>query len=327
MTLFWTLWITIITLIVVIGCAILLRATTRDNTGIEEGQPMPHSFDGIQELNNPLPKWWVWLFWFSIIIAMIYAIAYPTFTANYNGLLNWTSADKNVKSLAQSKKADKTSHSQYHREMEKAQKKYGAIFKAYIYDANGHYKEIAVIAKDKEAIKVGQRLFLQNCSVCHASDGRGGFGFPNLRDKDWLYGGSPKAIKESIMNGRHGIMPSWKKALGGEKGVKEVASYVLKLSGRRVNRLEAAAGKKKFMICAACHGAHGEGNVALGAPNLTDTYWLYGGSRKAVESSIANGRNGIMPAWSKILGEDKIQLITAFIYSLSTDKNHVKDKH
>ncbi len=326
MTLFWTLWISIITLIVVIGCAILLRATTKNNTGVEEGQPMPHAYDGIQELNNPLPKWWVWLFWFTIIIAIIYALAYPTFTANYNGLLDWTSADKDVKSLTESKKAHKTSHSQYQREMEKAQKKYGAIFKAYIYNADGHYKDITVIAKDKAAVKIGQRLFLQNCAVCHGSTGRGGFGFPNLTDSDWLYGGSPKAIKESIMNGRNGIMPSWKKALGGEKGVKEVTSYVLKLSGRRVNALEAAAGKAKFAICASCHGANGKGNYALGAPNLTDTEWLYGGSRKAVESSIADGRNGVMPAWSKILGEDKIQLITAFIYSLSMDKDKDKDK-
>ncbi|MCK5818714.1 MAG: cytochrome-c oxidase, cbb3-type subunit III [Psychromonas sp.] len=325
MTLFWTLWISIITLIVVIGCAILLRATTKNNTGVKEGEPMPHTFDGIQELNNPLPKWWVWLFWFCIIIAVIYAIAYPSFTANYNGLLNWTSADKAVKSLAESKKAANTSHSQYQREMDKAKSKYSAVFKSHIYNADGHYKDIVDIAKDENAIKIGQRLFLQNCSVCHGSDSRGSAGFPGLTDKDWLYGGDPKTIKESIMYGRQGVMPSWKEALGGEKGVTEVTSYMLKLSGRRVNVLEAAAGKTKFVICAACHGADGKGNQALGAPNLTDTIWLYGGSRRAVEDTIANGRNGIMPAWLKILGEDKIQLITAYVYSLSMDKNKNKN--
>ncbi|HIP75622.1 MAG TPA: cytochrome-c oxidase, cbb3-type subunit III [Psychromonas hadalis] len=320
MSLFWSIWISVISLIVVIGCAVLLRANTKNNTGTPEGEPMPHTFDGIQELNNPLPKWWTGLFWFTIVIAVIYALAFPTFTANYNGLLDWTSSDQGSKSLAEVKKRAETSHSQYQREMDAADAKYSAIFQKLAYDESGQYKDIALVAKDTEAVKVGQRLFLQNCAMCHGSDARGSKGFPNLADKDWLYGGSPAAIKLTIMNGRQGIMPAWKDVLGGNQGVKEVASYVLQMSGRRVNAIEAKAGKDKFAICAACHGADGKGMFALGAPNLTDKVWLYGGSRKAVEASIGNGRHGVMPAWATVMGEDKVQLISAFIYSLSQEK-------
>ena len=320
MSLFWSIWISVISLIVVIGCAVLLRATTRNTTGVEEGEPMPHAFDGIQELNNPLPKWWTGLFWFTIVIAVIYAFAFPTFTANYNGLLGWTSSDQGSKSVAEIKQRAENSHSQYQREMDAADAKYSAIFKNLAYDESGQYKDIKLVAKDTEAVKVGQRLFLQNCAMCHGSDARGSKGFPNLADKDWLYGGDPASIKLSIMNGRQGIMPAWKEVLGGSQGVKEVASYVLQMSGRRVNAVEAKAGKEKFVICAACHGADGKGMYALGAPNLTDKVWLYGGSRKAVEHSISNGRHGVMPAWAMVMGEDKVHLLAAFVYSLSQDK-------
>ena len=319
MSIFWTIWISVITLIVITGCAVLLKLTNKNSTGVEEGKPMPHSFDGIQELNNPLPKWWVGLFWFTIVIALIYSFSFPNYTSNWNGLLDWTSSDQGVKSPEESAKVAKTSHSQYQREMNEAEIKYGAVFKKLAYDESGTYKDIEVIAKDPEAVKVGQRLFLQNCAQCHGSDARGGKGFPNLADTDWLYGGKGLEIKETIMKGRVGIMPAWKDILG-EKGVSEVATYVLKLSGRRVNAIEAKAGEDRFVGCAACHGADGKGMKATGAPNLTDKVWLYGGSRKAVEDSIRNGRNGEMPAWSSVLGEDKIQVISAFVYSLSQDK-------
>ncbi|WP_019616663.1 cytochrome-c oxidase, cbb3-type subunit III [Psychromonas ossibalaenae] len=319
MSIFWTIWITVITLIVIIGCAVLLRITSKNNTGVEEGQPMPHTFDGIQELNNPLPKWWTGLFWFTIVIGLLYTFAFPSYTANWNGLLDWTSSEQSVMSKEESAKLAETSHSQYQREMNAAEEKYGAVFKKLAYDENGVYKDIALIAQDPEAVKVGQRLFLQNCAQCHGSDARGSTGFPNLADNDWLYGGEPQAIKDSIMHGRQGIMAAWKDILG-EQGIKETAAYVLKLSGRRVNAIEAQAGEERFVMCAACHGADGTGSHALGAPNLTNKIWLYGGSRKAVEDSIRNGRSGVMPAWSEILGEDKIHVISAFVYSLSQEK-------
>lgn len=319
MTIFWTIWITILTLVVIVGCAILLIKTSKNNTGVKEGEAMPHSFDGIQELNNPLPKWWTGLFWFTIVIGLLYNFAFPSYSGNWNGLLDWTSADQRVKSLQESKQVAENSHSQYQREMNAADQKFSAVFKKLAYDETGAYKEISMIAKDSEALKVGQRLFLQNCAQCHASDARGSRGFPNLADNDWLYGGEPQMIKQSIMDGRNGIMAAWKDILG-EQGVKEVASYTLKLSGRRVNSVEAQAGKERFVMCAACHGADGKGNYAFGAPNLTDKIWLYGGSRKAVEATITDGRNGVMPAWAEILGEDKVHLISAYVYSLSQPK-------
>lgn len=320
MSLFWTIWISVITLIVIIGCAVLLKLTTNNSTGVPEGDPMPHTFDGIQELNNPLPKWWVGLFWFTIVIAVLYSFAFPTFTANYNGLLDWTSSEQSVMNPKQSAELAKTSHSQYQREMNAADEKFGEVFKSLTYDTDGAYKDLTVIAQDSKALKVGQRLYLQNCAQCHGSDARGSRGFPNLTDNDWLYGGDPVAIKTTIMHGRNGVMAAWRDILGGQQGVKEVSSYVLQLSGRRVNALEAQAGAEKFTLCAACHGADGKGNYLFGAPNLTDKIWLYGGSRKAVEDTIANGRNGVMPAWSNILGEDKVHLISAFVYSLSLEK-------
>jgi cytochrome c oxidase cbb3-type subunit 3 len=319
MSIFWTIWITVITLIVIIGSAVLLRATTKNNTGVEEGEPMPHTFDGIQEMNNPLPKWWVGLFWFSIVIGLIYSVAFPNYTANWNGLLDWTSSEQGLKSLEESKELAKSSHSQYQREMNSADEKYGVVFKQLAYTENGEYKDITDIAQDPEAIKVGQRLFLHNCSQCHGSDARGSTGFPNLTDNDWLYGGEPATIKQTLMKGRKGQMPAWKDILG-EQGVKEVTSYVLQLSGRRVNAVEAQKGEKLFASCVACHGSDGKGIHAMGAPNLTDTNWLYGGSRKAVEDTINNGRNGVMPAWEKILSEDKIHIISAYVYSLSNQQ-------
>lgn len=316
MSIFWTIWISAITLTVIIGCAVLLRAANKNNTGVKEGDPMPHTFDGIQELNNPLPKWWVGLFWFTIVIALIYSFAFPSYTANWNGLLGWSSSEQSVKSKEESAQAAATSHSQYQREMNEAEIKYGEVFKKLVYTDADVYKDIELIAQDPEAVKVGQRLFLQNCAQCHGSDARGGKGFPNLTDNDWLYGGEALTIKETLMHGRNGVMVAWKDILG-EDGVKEVATFVLQLSGRRVNDLDAQAGKERFVVCAACHGADGTGGQAFGAPNLTDKVWLYGGSRKAVEDTIRNGRNGVMPAWGEVLGEDKVHLISAFVYFLS----------
>ena len=205
---------------------LLLRATSKNNTGVEEGEPMPHSFDGIQELNNPLPKWWTGLFWFTIVIGLVYSVAFPTYTANWNGLLGWTSAEKGITTLAESETLSETSLSQYQREMNSADEKYGAVFKQLAYDQNGNYKDLTLVAKDSEAIKVGQRLFLQNCAQCHGSDARGSTGFPNLTDNDWLYGGEAETIKQTMMHGRQGVMPAWQEILG-EQGIKEVTSYVL----------------------------------------------------------------------------------------------------
>ena len=240
---------------------------------------------------------------------------------NFEGLLGWKSSNQGILNLSESKASVINAKEsgmlvQYDREVAAADAKYGPIFEAYA------AQSIETLAGDEEALKVGQRLFLQNCSQCHGSDARGTTGFPDLTDKDWLYGGSPETIKASIMHGRkaNGMM-AWSAALGGEQGVKEVAAFVISLSGREVDATAAEAGKAKFAMCAACHGAEGKGSaemgIPLGAPNLTDNVWLYGGSPRAVETSIANGRAGVMPAWDKILGEQKVHVISAYVYSLS----------
>ncbi len=322
MSSFWNIWVWVLTLGSLVGCLILLRWCLKNFAGVKEGESMGHSFDGIEELNNPLPKWWSTFFFLTIIWAFGYIAMYGL--GSWTGLLGWKSSNQGILNVAESKA--KTAQNlandsgvlvQYDREVAQADAKYGPIFEAYA------ARSIEDLATDDEALKVGQRLFIQNCSQCHGSDARGTTGFPNLADKDWLYGGSPEAIKETLIKGRkaNGMM-AWEGVLG-EQGVKEVAAYVISLSGRSVNAELAEAGKAKFGMCAGCHGPDGQGSLALGlpmgAPNLTDNVWLYGGTQRAIEESIKNGRAGVMPPWKDILGEEKVHVISAYVYSLSQD--------
>ncbi len=321
MTTFWSLWIIVITVGTLLGCAALLMWCLKDKMGVEEGDDMGHEYDGIRELNNPLPKWWTYLFVGTFIFAAIYLTLYPGL-GNFKGVLGWQSSDQTVRSLEESKasiaKAQQNKQlNQYAKELDDAEVYFGEAFKRLAYQEDGTtLRPIPEIAADSEAVKVGQRLFLQNCSQCHGSDARGQKGFPNLTDDAWLYGGEPQAIVTSVMQGRIGQMPGWKDVLG-EDGVREVVSYTLSLSGRSVNAREAEAGKARFAVCAACHGTDGKGNPAVGAPDLTDQVWLFGGSRADVTETILYGRSGVMPAWKDILGEDKIQLVSAYVWGLS----------
>jgi cytochrome c oxidase cbb3-type subunit 3 len=303
MSTFWSIWITVITVGSIFGCLALLYACNKNTTGIEEGKSMGHSFDGIEELNNPLPTWWTYLFIFTCVGGLIYFALYPGL-GNFKGLLGWTSANE------------------YSREVDAAEEKYAVIFNKLVKTEESNfteYRKIEDIAKDSEAVKVGQRLFLQNCSQCHGSDARGAKGFPNLTDNDWLYGGQTADIKSSLMHGRAGVMPGWLAVLGDDK-IGQVSSYVISLSGRKVDPRESEQGKEVFMqMCSACHGADAKGMTMLGAPNLTDKIWLYGGSKKAIVETLRYGRNGVMPAWSDILGEDKVTLITGYVYSLNVN--------
>lgn len=320
---FWNIWVWVLSLGTLVGCFLLLRMCLKNFAGVEEGESMGHTFDGIEELNNPLPKWWSTFFLLTIVWAFGYIALYGL--GNWTGILGWKSSNQGILNIAESKaqtleylKEDSGVLVQYDREMEQADAKYGPIFDAYA------ARSIEDLSTDPEVLKVGQRLFIQNCSQCHGSDARGTTGFPNLTDKDWLYGGTPEQIKESIMNGRKAVgMMAWAAAIGGEQGVKEVATYVVSLSGRSVNAELANAGKAKFGLCAGCHGLEGQGSLAMGtpmgAPNISDNIWLYGGSQRAIEESIRNGRAGVMPAWSAILGEEKVHVISAYIYSLSQD--------
>jgi cytochrome c oxidase cbb3-type subunit 3 len=319
MSSFWNIWVWVLTLGTLVGCFLLLRYCLKNFAGVPEGEPTGHSFDGIEELNNPLPQWWSTFFLLTIIWAFGYLALYGL--GNWTGLIGWKSSNQGILNLAESKShiiaAKENGYLvQYDREMEAAKAKYGPIFDAYA------ARSIEDLSTDEGALKVGQRLFLQNCSQCHGSNASGTTGFPNLTDNDWLYGGDPESIKHSLLYGRkaNGMM-AWGAALGGDQGVKDVAAYVLSLSGREVDTASAAAGKEKFVMCAACHGADGKGSAAmgipLGAPNLTDNIWLYGASQRDVESSINNGRAGVMPAWKDILGEQKVHVISAYVYSLS----------
>ena len=300
MSSFWSIWITVITLGTIIGCFLLLRWCLSNQTGVAEGDDMHHEFDGIIEINNQLPRWWTIMFYATI------------------GLLGWKSSNQDIRSLAESDAARIAAKEngeivQYDRELDFAEERFAPIFAAYA------KQPIEKLAHDPEALKVGQRLFSQNCSQCHGSDARGQRGFPNLTDNDWLYGGTPAKITETLTLGRQAAMPAQLASMG-EQGIEEVAAYALSLSGRQVDPDLAEKGKARFAICSACHGPDGKGNQLVGAPNLTDNIWLYGGSHKAVTETLTYGRNGVMPSFKKTLGDEKIHLVAAYVYSLSQDK-------
>nr|PIE42015.1 MAG: cytochrome-c oxidase, cbb3-type subunit III [Gammaproteobacteria bacterium] len=233
------------------------------------------------------------MFYITIAFALIYLLLFPGF-GKFPGMFGWTSAG------------------QWEREVETANNTYNRVFRDY---AASSVEELAV---NQEAIKVGQRLFGNNCAICHGSDAKGSKGFPNLTDTDWLYGGSADNIKTTITNGRNGAMPPMIGAIGGEQGAKDVAAYVLSLSGRQGSG-NAEAGKAKFMVCGGCHGMDGKGNQAIGAPNLTDDTWLYGNTEAHIIEAISKGRGGVMPAFKEQLSPEKIHVIAAYVYSLSNN--------
>jgi cytochrome c oxidase cbb3-type subunit 3 len=173
------------------------------------------------------------------------------------------------------------------------------------------------IASDPAVRKMGMRMFGNNCAQCHGGDAKGSYGFPNLTDNDWIYGGDPDTIKATLVNGRQAAMPAWGSILG-DQGIAEVTQYVLSLNGRDADETMAAAGEKHFQTyCVACHGADGTGNPALGSPNLVNGIWLYGGTQEQIAHSLRAGRNGQMPAFKDTLSEDKIHILTAYVYGLN----------
>lgn len=296
---FWPIYITVITVASIVGTWLFLRSqTSRKLAPGEKPELMEHTWDGdLQDLNNPLPRWWLGLFYATMVFAVGYLALWPGL-GSYPGLLGWTS------------------RGEYEAEVKAAEARFQPIYAGFM------QQDIATVAADPDARTIGKNLFLTYCSQCHGSDAAGARGFPNLTDNDWLYGGDPETIKATITEGRSGVMPPWGGALG-EDGVKQVANYVLSLSGRQHDAALAEAGKAKFAEnCAACHLPDGTGMQALGAPNLTDKVWLYGGSEAAIIESIAKGRNGVMPAMAQTLGttsnkEAKLHLLTAYVYGLS----------
>jgi len=293
---FWDIYIGAISVVSIVACAIFLkvqsvRRLVKPGTGAETSG---HVWDeDLTEYNNPLPRWWAWLFYLTIVFGLGYLVLFPGL-GSYPGTLGWTQV------------------TQLEGETRAANAQFAPLYEKFA--ATG----VAELAGNAEALAIGQKLFLNHCAQCHASDGGGSRGFPNLTDKDWLYGGSPDAITISITEGRNGQMPALGAAIGGDEGVKDVAHYVLKLAGRTQDELRAHNGESKFKtICAACHGPDGKGNPQLGAPNLTDDIWLHGGSQASIIETIAKGRSSHMPAHKDILAPAKIHLLAGYVYSLS----------
>ncbi len=303
MSTFWSGWIIVLTLTNLALLFWLLMANRKravvatDENG--QAKTTGHEYDGIEEYDNPLPRWWFGLFLATFIFTAGYLVAYPGLGL-WKGVLGWTS------------------HNQLQAEQDKSQATYDATFGEFV------KTPIAELAKNPEAMKMGSRLFLNNCAVCHGSDAGGNFGYPNLTDKDWLYGGEPDRIKETITVGRQGAMPAWGAILG-ETNVTNVVEFVLKRAGKAHDEAKSTLGEAVYNTnCVACHGVDGKGNPLVGAPNLTDDVWLYGASTpeelgSTLRQTVRNGRAGVMPAHAETLKAERIHLLAAYVYSLSQD--------
>lgn len=293
----WSWYVAILTVVSLLVCLWVLRSNSV-KTEHNAGDPKLHGhneWDGLREYDNPLPRWWSNLFYITVFFSLGYLILYPGLIV-FPGLLNWST------------------DSLYKDEVKQAKAEFDPIFDAYA------KQDVKTVAADKGALQIGGRLFQTYCVQCHGTDMRGSKGFPNLVDADWLYPGTPEGIKQTIMEGRNGAMPPFGAAFKPEQ-ITDVAQYVLSLSGRSTAADAAKRGEETFKTtCAACHGPEGKGNQALGAPNLTDNVWLYGGSLATVTETIAKGRQGQMPAHKDLLGEPRVHLLAAYVYAQSQEQ-------
>ena len=290
---FWSVYVAGITLVSILACVVLLWVTARKKVPATADNSTGHVWDeDLREMNNPLPRWWVWMFIITIFFGLLYLVAYPGL-GSYEGKLAWSSKGEHAA------------------EMDKANKALEPLYARY----TGLPPD--KLAADASAMAIGERLFMNNCAQCHGSDARGSKGFPNLADADWLHGGTPDKIKETLVKGRVGNMPPMAAAVGTPDDVKNVAQYVLSLSGSPHDSLKASLGKGKFGACAACHGIDGKGNQALGAPNLTDGIWLHGWGENAIVSIITTGKVNQMPAQADKLTEAQVHVLASYIWGLS----------
>ena len=290
---FWSVYITAITLGGIVACAILLWATSRKKVAASADNTTGHVWDeDLREMNNPLPMWWVGLFILTIVFAFGYLYLYPGLGQS-TGSYGWTSKGQYESEVAQANEALKPLYAKY----------------------DGLPPE--QLSQDAKAMAIGERLFMNNCAQCHGSDARGSKGFPNLTDGDWLHGGTPDKIKESITMGRMGVMPPMAAAVGTGDEVKNLANYVLSLSGSPHDSVRSQLGKSKFMACAACHGVDGKGNQTVGAPNLTDKVWLHGYGEEAILAMVNQGKTNQMPAQKDRLTDSQIHVLTAYVWGLS----------
>jgi cytochrome c oxidase cbb3-type subunit III len=290
----WPIFIAAITLLGIFGCALLLWKTSKIKVTSKNGDNTSgHVWDeDLREMNNPLPRWWVWLFVLTIVYSLIYLAVYPGL-GNYQGKLGWTQVK------------------QFEQETDNANQALKPLYAKFV------DMPVAALALNPDAKAIGERLFMNNCAQCHGSDARGSRGFPNLTDQDWLYGGRPDKILETITNGRNGMMPPMAAMVGSEEDVKNVANYVLSLSGSMYDSGRAGLGKAKFAGCAACHGPEGKGNQAMGAPNLADGIWLHGAGEAAIIKRINEGKINKMPAQATLLTPEQLKVLAAYVWGLS----------
>ncbi|MFN3569000.1 MAG: cytochrome-c oxidase, cbb3-type subunit III [Polaromonas sp.] len=289
---FWSHYVAVLSLVSILACALLLWLTARVRAKPSADNTTGHVWDeDLREANNPMPRWWMGLFVLTIVFGLGYLVAYPGL-GSYQGELGWSTEGEYAKDIAAA-----------NRELEPVYAAYAAL-------------PADKVAADPAAMAIGQRLFLNNCAQCHGSDGRGSKGFPNLTDSDWLYGGTPEKISETIHKGRIGVMPPMGAAVGTPEDVKNLANYVLSLSGSPHDSLRAGLGKSKFSACAACHGVGGAGNPALGAPNLTDKVWLHGYGQESIIAMINTGKTNQMPAQQGRLTDAQIHVLTAYVWGL-----------
>ena len=288
----WPLYIAVATVASLVFCLVLLAIASRRKV-MADDNTTGHVWDeDLRELNNPLPRWWMWLFLITVGFAGAYLALYPGLGV-YAGAWKWTSVG------------------QWETEQEKARAAMAPLY------ARFTAMPAAELAKDAQAMGIGERLFVNNCAGCHGSDARGSKGFPNLADNDWLWGGEPEKIVETIAKGRTGMMPPMAAAVGTAEDVRNVANYVLSLSGSPHNSTAAQLGKDKFAACAACHGPDGKGNPAMGAPNLTDKVWLHGWGEDAVVAMVNGGKTNVMPAHDTRLSAEQIHVLAAYVWNLS----------
>jgi len=290
---FWSIAIAAISLVSILACLLLLWLSSKARVAATGDNTTGHVWDGdLREMNNPLPRWWVWMFVLTVVFSLAYLVAYPGLGA-YKGELGWTS-----------------------------EQEHAADVRKGIEDAAPVYARFAgmppeKLARDPQAVAIGERLFMNNCAQCHGSDARGGKGFPDLTDGDWLHGGAHQKIVETITGGRVGTMPPMAAAVGTPDDVKNVANYVLSLSGGPHDSVRAGLGKSKFSACAACHGSNAKGNQLLGAPDLTDKVWLHGWGEEAIIAMVNNGKTNRMPAQAERLTEAQIRVLGAYVWGLS----------
>jgi cytochrome c oxidase cbb3-type subunit 3 len=277
-----------------IGSLLFFAALLFGNRKTSSDATTGHDFDGIQEYDNPLPMWWVWMFALSIVFAVGYLLWYPGL-GNFDGISDWSSASQ----------------------LEAAQQAHDERFQP-LYEELAQLSE-AELHASRQAMQVGRRLFINNCSTCHGVNARGAFGFPNLTDEEWIWGESFQNVKMAIAQGRSAAMPSWSAALG-DDGIRDVTHYLLEMSGNEHDAEAAARGQQPYQtFCVACHGPQGKGNQALGAPDLTNDIWLYGGTFERIAYTLRNGRNGNMPAFDQVLSPEKIHVLSGYVTSLSEE--------